>query len=432
MCCRRIVGPAVVCGLMVCLFAANAAALVLTGYFPVQQGRFWNFSSSGDKLLSTWSINGTFTERTVGTVFILQQDNCRFLSMRDEWGGLYICGEYEPDKYIIPEKPVLFLPREIDPDKPVTTDVRMKVFSMPGGKGEFKETGQINRTITISLKSVEDMTVDKQEIRNCAVVERTIKDGDASVVETIWLAPTIGPVKRAVKQGNAEKIYTLKSYAGSKLQPVRRFSTKDYFPLTAGTTSVYKSHDGKPASIEIKKQEKIDQWLTTPLVYNMPESGSPNDTFYYALTPEGLVLPQIFRSAMRSLTAFLPPEAPVIVLPGTLNIGSFFTSAAYPRICAYPSRTPNLDFTTEIQHSNIPVCIEDVTVPAGEFKDCIKISLFNISRAFEFKMEKVRVGWQWLAKGKGIVKLEQVEFGNFFLPERTNEYSCIQFWELAK
>jgi hypothetical protein len=101
-------------------------------------------------------------------------------------------------------------------------------------------------------------------------------------------------------------------------------------------------------------------------------------------------------------------------------------------MCKYPSRTPNLDFTTEMQFSSIPVSVEDVTVPAGEFKNCIKICLFNISRVFEFKMERIRVSYQWLAKGKGIVKMQQVEFANFFRPEKINEISGVQFWELTK
>jgi len=71
-------------------------------------------------------------------------------------------------------------------------------------------------------------------------------------------------------------------------------------------------------------------------------------------------------------------------------------------------------------------------VPAGEFKGCVKICLFNISRAFEFKMEKVRVGFEWLARGKGIVKLQQVEYGIFFLPERSYDVSGVQLWELKK
>ena len=37
-------------------------------------------------------------------------------------------------------------------------------------------------------------------------------------------------------------------------------------------------------------------------------------------------------------------------------------------MCAYPSRTPNLDFTMEMQFSSIPVAIEDVTVPAGNIQ----------------------------------------------------------------
>jgi hypothetical protein len=431
---KRMIGMIAVCSIAAILMVSDAMALVLTGYFPVQQGRFWNFSSPGEKLLSTWAINGAFTERNVGHVFVLQQDNCRFVSMRDEWGGLYIYGEYETGKYFVPNKAMPFLPREMDIEKPVQAEVLIKVYSAPGGMGNYRETEQIKRTITINLKSIEDLTVDNEEVRNCAVIERTTNDNGAVVVETLWLAPTIGPIKREVKRAAAEKTstYTVTTYADSKMHSVKQFATKDYFPLKAGITIPYKSSDGAADSIEITKQEKVDQWLTTPCVINMPDAISPNDIFYYVYTPDGLMLPQIFRSAMKSYTAFLPPQAPVRVLPNTLKIGAFTTSTSYPRICKYPSRTPNLDFTTELQFSSIPVYVEDVTVPAGEFKGCIKICLFNISRAFEFKMEKIRVGYQWLAKGKGIVKLQQVEFGNYFMPERLNEFSSVQFWELTK
>ncbi len=429
---KRMIGMMVVCSLTAVLMSGQAMALVLTGYLPVQQGRFWNFSSPGETLLSTWAINGTFTERNVGNVFILQQDECRFFTMREEWGGLYLYGEYAPDKYLIPDKPILFLPRELEPETPVTINAVMKVFSKPDGKVDFQETGKIKRSITISLKSIEDMTVDNQELRNCAVIEWTTKDDSAVVVETLWLAPTIGPMKRIVKQNSTEKIYTLTSYADSKIHPVKQFTTKDYFPLKAGITMPYKNQNGTADSIETKKQEKIDGWMTTPYVFNIPESASPNDIFYYTFTQDGLALPQIFRSAMTSYTAFLPPQAPITVLPNSLKIGSFYTSTSYPRMCKYPSRTPNLDFTTEMQFSSIPVSVEDVTVPAGEFKNCIKICLFNISRVFEFKMERIRISYQWLAKGKGIVKMQQVEFANFFRPERINEISGVQFWELTK
>jgi len=429
---KRMIGMMAVCGILAVLMSGQAMALVLTGYLPAQQGRFWNFSSSGETLLSTWAINGTFTERNVGNVFILQQDECRYFTMREEWGGLYLYGEYAPDKYLIPDKPILYLPRELEPETPVTIQAVMKVFSKPDGKAEFQETGKIKRSITISLKSIEDMTVDNQELRNCAVIEWTTKDDSAVVVETLWLAPTIGPVKRVVKQGAAEKIYSMTSYADSHIKTVKQFATKDYFPLKAGITMPYKNQNGTADSIEIKKQEKIDGWMTTPYVINMPESASPNDIFYYTFTQDGLALPQIFRSAMTSYTAFLPPQAPITVLPNSLKIGSFYTSTSYPRMCKYPSRTPNLDFTTEMQFSSIPVCVEDVTVPAGEFKNCIKICLFNISRVFEFKMERIRISYQWLAKGKGIVKMQQVEFANFFRPEKINEISGVQFWELTK
>jgi len=59
----------------------------------------------------------------------------------------------------------------------------MKVFSIPEGQGGIRETVQVKRTVIVSLKSIEDMTIDNQEVRNCAVIERTTYDNGAVVVE---------------------------------------------------------------------------------------------------------------------------------------------------------------------------------------------------------------------------------------------------------
>lgn len=408
----------------------TSQAIVLSGHFPMYQGRFWNYSTEGTSGLSTWSVNGNFLQRNKGEVFLLMQDKGNFMCMKDDWEGLTVYGKYSPDGYMLPEKPLLYLPREIHKDKPINCETTMHVFSLQSGK--FTETKTIKHTVTFYLKSVEDMTIDSQEIRNCVILEKVIQEGRQVQKETLWLVPRIGPIKRAVTVNNKETVYTLESYAGPGVKQPQQFSTKSYFPLEPGLTWTYQSHDNKTGSIVTQDRVTVDGLETTPYVVNIPKAINPKDAFYYSHTDEGLVLPQIYRSAMSGCTVFYPPYPPVTVLPNTLDLGKRSSSTSYPRVCRWPSRTPNLDYFPEMQYASIPVAVEDVTVPAGTFKDCVKISLFLISRTYNFKMEKIRTGYIWLAKEKGIVKQEFINLRNYFLPERINEISATTLWDLTE
>ncbi len=414
------------------LFPLSARGIVLTGHFPVQQGRFWNFTTSGSTELSTWAVNGNFMQRGVGDVFVLMQDDGRFLCLRSEWKGLTVYGEYGPEGYLIPEKPLLFLPREMDIDKPVSFEVDMRVYSMPPGGGTFRETGKRKRGVTFRLKSIEDMTVGSRSVRNCVVLEKTVREEGVERVETLWLVPTMGPLKRSVKTNAHETVYTLSSYAGPGIRRPQRFDVEAFFPLRPGSIWTYTAHDGKTCTISTQDNVTVDGLETTPYVVSIPKTLNPNDAFYYAHTPEGLVLPQIYRSAMQGCTVFYHPYSPVTVLPKSLVLGERYSSTSYPKICRWPSRTPSLDYFPEMQYVSIPVVIEDVTVPAGIFKDCLKIALFSISRSFNFKMEKIRTGYIWLSKDKGMVKQELIQVRNYFLPQRIHEISGVNIWDLAK
>jgi hypothetical protein len=135
---------------------------------------------------------------------------------------------------------------------------------------------------------------------------------------------------------------------------------------------------------------------------------------------------------MRGCTVFFPPHPPVTVFPAKLEQGVPYGSRSNPRVCRWPSRDPLLDYFPEMEYSGIPVSIEDVVVPAGAFKDCIKIATFSISRSFNFKIEKIRLGYLWLAENRGVVKQQLLELSNYFLPQRVNEIADVQFWELEK
>ena len=198
------------------LLSNNASGISLRGYFPVCQGRFWNFAKTEGNSSSTWAVNGSLTCKGVGGVLIMTLEDGRFLCIREEWGGLYIYGEYGPDKYFIPEKPLLFLPSELKQGVPVEVSADLKVFSDPEGGLNFKETGKENRHITFHLKGVKDIKVDSIEFKNCVVVEK-ITDGQSGIAsEMMWLAPLVGPVKRVVRHGSQKITYTILSYGGTR------------------------------------------------------------------------------------------------------------------------------------------------------------------------------------------------------------------------
>ena len=55
-------------GLLFLFFSDAASADDLRGYFPLYNGRFWNFTGSPDGTTSTWAVNGTLTLKDVGRV----------------------------------------------------------------------------------------------------------------------------------------------------------------------------------------------------------------------------------------------------------------------------------------------------------------------------------------------------------------------------
>jgi len=411
--------------LFVLLFSDNVNGIMLRGYFPISQGRFWNFVQSKDNSISTWAINGTLTLKEVGRVFIMVQDNGTLLCMRDDWQGLYIYSEYGPNKYLLPEKPPLFLPSSLKPGVTVKASSTLKVFSDPEGRLNFKDMGRINREITFRLKGFEDIEIGSNKFRQCATVEKTTKEQNSITTEIIWLAPLIGPVKRVIRSANENITYTILSYSKPEIKQNQCFSIKDLYPLKSGITRVYQGHDNNFWSIITKENESINGVTTTPFAEDT------GDIYYYAIDSTGLILPKKFWSAVGGCTLFHPPDPPVVVLPAILELGSYYSSTSPPRVHAWPSMTLAEDFFTETQYSSIPLCLENVDVPFGTYKECLKTSLFSISRNFSVRNEKIRVGYIWLAKDVGTVKEELIDITNYFHPERTNRIDAIRFWKLA-
>jgi hypothetical protein len=410
--------------IIIFLLSQNANGIMLRGYFPHYQGRFWNFVQSKDNGISTWAINGTLTLRDVGSVFVLVQDDGKFLCMREDWKGLYVYGEYGPDKYYIPDEPLLFLPSTLEPGVIVRTSVGLKVFSDPEGGVNFEERGRVNRETTFRLKGIEDIEIGSRKFRECVVVEKTTNEQNSIASEIIWLAPLIGPVKRVIRRGNESITYTIMSYSRSGIQQNQIFSIKDFYPLKPGITWKYQGHDKEIWSITARKNERVNGVVTTPLA----EEGG--DIYYHAIDSNGFILLQKFWSSVAGCAVFHPPEPPLVVFPATLELGSYYLSISTPRIHTWPSMTLFDGFLAESQYSSIPVCLENVDTPSGIYKECLKVCLYSISKNFSVKNEKIRVGYMWLAKDTGPVKVASMDITNYFHPKRTNRINDIRFWEL--
>ena len=423
---KRIKQLSLLFGLLFLFFSNAASAHDLRGYFPLYDGRFWNFTGSPDGTTSTWAVNGTLTLKDVGRVTLLALDNGRFLCLREDWEGIRIYGEYGSDEYLIPDKPLLFLPSALKPEEPIEVSVTLKKFSDPEGNINFKETGKINQSIKFIHKEFEDVTVSGRLFKNCAVVEKITREQNTVTAETIYLAPGVGPVKRVLLKGKEKVVYIVSSFAGSAAVAAENFPLKALLPFKPGITWTYRDQKGTVWRTTTKNKEPVQGTASLPFA---EETG---DIYYYTLDNRGLLLTQKYWSMVGGCTDFRAPDAPLVVFPPTLKLGAYYSSISNASVHTWPSMTLMEDFYPEMLCASIAVLKEDVTVPAGKYRDCLKVCLFSVSRNFNMNNEQVRIGYIWLAKDTGVIKKKLVDMTNYFNPQRINRITSIKFWDLTK
>ena len=412
-------------GLLVLFFSDAAGAFDLRGYFPLYAGRFWNFTGAQDGSTSTWAVNGTLTLKDVGRVTLLALDNGGFLCLREDWDGIHIFGEYRSDAYFIPERPLLFLPSTLKPEEPVEQSITLKKFSDPEGNINFKETGKINRNIKFIHKEFEDVTISGRVFKNCAIIEKITREQDTVTAETLYLAPGVGPIKRVLTSGKEKVVYIVSSFAGSGTAAAENFPLKALLPFKTGITWTYKDQKGTVWRTTTKNKEPVQGTASLPFAEDT------GDIYYYTLDKRGLLLTQKYWAMVGGCTDFRAPESPLVVFPPALKLGSYYSSISNASVHTWPSMTLMEDFYPEMLCSSIAVLKEDVTVPAGKYRDCLKVCLFSVSRNFNMNNEQVRIGYIWLAKDTGVIKKKLVDMTNYFNPQRINRITSIKFWDLT-
>jgi len=245
-------------------------------------------------------------------------------------------------------------------------------------------------------------------------------------VEKMWLAPNIGPVKRCVTFDKKQTTYTLASASGKEPVAAGDCSLRDYLPVQPGTVWTYKDPAGNQKKIVAKEEEKakLMNVSTTPLVEYT------DDVYYVGFDVRGLVLYQRFWKAFNGMSTFSSPEQAGVFLPAGLTAGTFHSSRTYPRSYVMPSMRVSLTYPA-MNISSIVLCKEDVTVPAGSYKDCLKVCMFFLPETPTLQFEYLSAGHVWLAKGIGIVKQNKIEIMNCALSESENAIWEERTWELV-
>jgi len=418
---RAAVWCAGVCAaVMFCVTGADA--LVLRGQFPVHNGMYWNFSDNATQQQMTWAVLGRFARSDAGELIVLARQGNGFLALREQWDGLYMCGEYRIDGFSIPETPVIFMPFDIDFDKPVQSSTRMRTYTAGEDR---RQTAEYDYSVTVELQALEDMIIEGREIRNCAVLVRKVRSQGAGSVETFWLAPTVGPVKMRFESPGVVNTYNMQTYSTERGGPAREFSLKRYFPLVPGRAYDYREQAGTTVTAAFgRRLERLGR-LTVP--YTEPDG----DVYYLRWDDSGLTLPLKHLASMGMAFASLPPDRPPVLLPARSAAGRLNHSLTHLRTVQWPSLQPMLDFYPENEVASIIVGFEDVTVPAGTYRDCIKLCVSSITRSYEMQREKIRVGFIWLAPGVGKVKSESLSLANTYLEETPDYIFQNEMLELA-
>jgi len=420
----RIKRCALTLGLLVMLISGTAGAYDLRGHFPLYDGRFWNFKDSSVGETTTWTVNGKLTLKDVGRAFVMALDNGRFLCLREDWEGVHIYGDYSAEGFRIPETPLLFLPSTLKPGEPIEQTVTFRLFSDPEHNINYKETGTINQSIRFISKELEDVTISGTVFKNCAVVEKTTTEQQNSTSETLYLAPGIGPIKRIVTKGNETQVYTVTAHATGGQPITAAVPIKEVMPFAPGITWTYRDPQGAIWKTITKNKEQVGGTETLPF---FEDNG---DITNYSLTPAGMALHRRLYAQWGGCTEFHPPNSPLVILPAVIQLGAYHSSISNANVHTWPSLTLLDEFYPETHSASIAVLKEDVTVPAGTYRDCLKVCLLNLSRNFNMNSEQLCIGYVWLAKDTGVIKKRLIDMTNFFNPQRNNRINSVKFWDL--
>ena len=186
--------------------------------------------------------------------------------------------------------------------------------------------------------------------------------------------------------------------SNASLKAEEYYDISQYFPMDVGNKWVYWTYSarGEEASGEGTRVSSIEskETLNGRDVYLFKMYQEAGSIFYYSLDKRGIYLDKI--SEEDEYVIFSPP---VLLFPNNLKFNQKLKLSSSAKV--YNSNGKLIDKGT-IKGEVIAKDIEDITVPAGRFEDCLRIySLLN------YKLKRtltVMTNTTWFAQNVGKIK----------------------------
>jgi hypothetical protein len=178
------------------------------------------------------------------------------------------------------------------------------------------------------------------------------------------------------------------------------YNPADYFPLNEGDEWTYaftlNDNTMPPLEVFIGDTEEVNG--VEAIRYNM-SSSSPNEYDYYCFTieAESLIQPKIYWASFGIYIVFDPPR---MVFPANFKLGE-----VYEQPYAYTEYSIDDDSVVGTFTGSETVTlesIEDVTVPSGTFKNCLKVVTSTYSQNGDWVEAIDEI--TWYAHKVGMVK----------------------------
>ncbi len=173
------------------------------------------------------------------------------------------------------------------------------------------------------------------------------------------------------------------------------YNIAEYFPIGQGDTWTYNNAE----THLISGTEAVNGVIATKMITDVANGDTYLlfDIYSGALRFHKIVDLDDIAGCGWSWTVFNPPA---IMMPAELSIGGIHTTST----TASYENCAGLVVTQTITHEGTLEAVEDVTVPAGTFKNCLRYKMVTLNIPNDQGVPSNAYQTWWMAKGVGLVK----------------------------